>query len=76
MHAPDKTLDDVVRLWPIAALAGAALLLIAGRLFFWTRHFLRRDDRSPFEAGCRHREAVSASGKRLVLIEWIATAAA
>src|SRR5690242_20352709 len=76
MLAPDKTLDDAVRLGPLAALAGAALLLIAGRLLFWTRHFLRRDDRSPSEAGRRQREAVSASGKRVVLIEWIATLAA
>jgi hypothetical protein len=69
-------LEEIVRLWPIAGLAGAALLLIAGRLFFWTRHFLRRDDRSPADAGRRRREAVSAAGKRVVLIEGIATLAA
>ncbi len=76
MLASDKSVDVAVRLGPIAALAGAALLLIAGRLFFWTRHFLRREDRSPSEAERRQREAVLSSGKRVVLIEGIATLAA
>src|SRR5947207_3971682 len=76
MLAAEKTLDEVVRLGPIVALGGAALLLIAGRLFFWTRHFLRREDRSATDAGRRRLEAIRAGRKRVVLIEGIATLAA
>jgi hypothetical protein len=69
-------MDEIVRLWPIAALAGAAFLLIAGRLFFWTRTFLRREDPSSTDAGRRRLEAIGASRKRVVLIEGIAVLAA
>ncbi|RPH48889.1 MAG: hypothetical protein EHM91_03730, partial [Planctomycetota bacterium] len=65
------TTREIVCAGSIAALACAAIGLIVGRFFFWTRHFLARPDEP-----ARMREALAASGKRVMLLEIIASVAA
>jgi hypothetical protein len=65
------TTREIVCTGSIAALACAAIGLIAGRFFFWTRHFLAR----PTE-NSRMRAALVASGKQVVLLEMVASLSA
>src|SRR5689334_6777844 len=65
------TTREIVCAGSIAALACAAIGLIAGRFFFWTRHFLARPTES-----ARMRAALVASGRQVVLLEMVASLAA